>query len=230
MALRIIQSGLGRPVQYPVDPNAMFEPGMVGQLKVIGNDIVLGVSDGTAPVGIIDDIKTVSFTQPVIDEIVDIPAGTVVFDGYNFVSVNETMQELMNANIVASSFVADYPGLQLNPTNGVIRAPAGSIVNYTSAGSMTPDTIRTTVRYSFYVPGIPGEDTTKGSGKVTFWFTRGVYETDQFETVRFEVNATLFVSPSGKFTTEQSFANQPGIAMCTVPPTAHNPKLQLLWF
>lgn len=229
MSLRIIQAGLGRPVQYPVDPNATFEPGMVGQLKVIGNDIVLGVSDGTAPIGILDDIKSVAFTQPVVDEIVDISVDPVTHDGYNFVSVNSEMKELMNANIVPNSFRADIAGLQLNPTNGVVRAPAGTVVNYTSSGS-TPDTIRTTVRYSFYVPGIPGEDTTQGSGKVTFWFTRGVYETDQFEMVPFAVNATLFISPSGKFTTEQTSSNQPGVAMCTVPPTAHNPRLQLLWF
>jgi hypothetical protein len=35
---------------------------MIGQLGVIGNNIVCGVSDGTAPLGIIDDIKVRAFT------------------------------------------------------------------------------------------------------------------------------------------------------------------------
>lgn len=229
MSLRVIQAGLGRPVQYPVDPNAVFEPGMIAQLKVIGNDVVLGVSDGTAPIGIIDDIKAVAFTQPVVDEIVDIPV-TGVYDGYNFVSAIEATRELMNANIVSNSFAADYAGLTLNSVNGIIRAPAGTVLNHTMNGSDTPNAIRTRVRYSYYVPNIPGEDTTRGSGKMTFWFTRGVYETDQFEMVPYAVNATLFVSASGKLTAEQTTTNQPGIAMCTVPPTAHNPRLQFLWF
>lgn len=48
----------GNPIAYPVDPNAIFEPGMIAQLKVVGDEIVVGVSDGSAPFGIIDDIKT----------------------------------------------------------------------------------------------------------------------------------------------------------------------------
>lgn len=230
MSLKVIQSGLGRPVQYPVDPNDVFEPGMIAQLRVIGNDVFLGVSDGTAPMGIIDDIKTVAFTQRVVDEIVDIAVPSSTFDGYNFVSTAVFSNELMNAHIVANSFVADYPGLQLNPVNGVIRAPIGSVLNYTSPGAGQPDTIRTKVSYAFQVPNIPGEDTTVGSGRMTVWITRGVFETDQFELVPYSVNATLFVSSAGKLTTEQTRSDQPGVGMCTLPPTSHNAKLQFIWF
>lgn len=232
MALRIIQAGLGRPVSYPVDPNSTFEPGMIGQLKVIGNDVVMGVSDGTAPIGIIDDIKTVAFTQPVIDEIVDIPIPFAASDGYgNFLSTAEAMKDLANANIVQSSFAVSnkIPGLQLNPVNGLLIAPVGSVLNYRLNGSPIPNALRVIVRYAFYVPNIPGEDSTLGSGKVTFWFTRGVFETDQYEPVPFSVNAVLFSSIEGKLTTAQTSPNQPGIAMCTIPPTAHNPRLQFIW-
>ena len=69
MTLRTVQVGLARPLSYSVDPNATFEAGMVAQLRIIGNDIVMGVSDGTAPFGLIDDNKTIAFSKSVIDEI-----------------------------------------------------------------------------------------------------------------------------------------------------------------
>ncbi len=226
--LRVVHTGNARPVSYPVDPNAVFEPGMLAQFKVIGNDLVLGVSDGTAPFGIIDDIKTTAFTAPVNDEIVVIPAAGE-FDGYNWIALAEASQELYNANIVANSFVADYPGLRLNPVNGILKAPAGTILNYSTAGTSEFDAIRTRVKYAHYIPNMAGEDSTVGSGRVTVWWSRGIFQTDQYEMSAFSVNAALFVSARGKFTTEQTISGQPGVAMCIVPPTAHNPFLEFIW-
>jgi|SRR3990172_502655 len=226
--LRVIQSGNARPVSYPVDPNATFEPGMIAQFKVIGNDHVLGVSDGRAPFGIIDDIKTTAFSAPVNDELVVIP-GVPSFDGYKWINAMDTSKELYNANIISSSFVADYAGLKLNPINGILRAPAGIELNYAADGSATPNAVRTRVKYVYYVPNIAGEDTTVGSGRVTAWWSRGIFQTDQYEMTAYSVNATLFVSARGKLTTEQTMPEQPGVAMCIVPPTAHNPFLEFIW-
>lgn len=199
------------------------------QLQLLGNDVVLGVSDGRAPIGIVDDIKTTAFTQAVIDEPVDIEV-PVEYDGYNWVSTLQGIGEMRNSNIVSASFVADYPGLILNPTNGTLRAPVGSIANYSTTGDETPNAIRTIVRYSFRVPNIPGEDSTDGSGKVTIWFTRGIFQTDQFETdVPWQLNAPLFVSSRGKLTTEQTDPSQPGVALCIIPPSGHNAVLEFLW-
>jgi len=227
--LRIVQANTGRPVAYPANPNHTFEPGMICQFNVISNEVFVGVSDGTAPVGIIDDIRTVAFTQPVIDETVIIPAASE-FDGYQFIAKVEASKELNNSQILPSTFAADVPGLQLNALNGILRAPAGTPLNYIISGSSVPNAIRTRVRYNFRVPNVAGEDSTAGSGKMTFWFTRGVFQTDQYEMVPFSVNATLFVSQNGKLTTEQTIAEQPGVGMCIVPPTAHNPMLEFLWF
>ena len=229
MVLRVIQANSGRPSQYPVDPNAVFEPGMIAQFKMLGNEVFIGVSDGKAPIGIIDEIRTIAFTQPVVDEVVIIPVSTT-WDGYAFVSTVEAKQELNNSQIVPNSFAVDRPGLQLNPVNGVLVAPAGTEANYTINGANTPNAIRVKARYSFKVPNIPGEDSTVGSNKMTFWFTRGIFQTDQYEMVHYSVNATLFVSPAGKLTAEMSSAGQPGVAMCIVPPTAHNPMLEFIWF
>lgn len=56
----VMLSGNSRPVSYPVDPHGVFEAGMIAQLKVVDDEIVVGVSDGTAPLGIIDDYRTIN--------------------------------------------------------------------------------------------------------------------------------------------------------------------------
>lgn len=227
---RPIQIGTSRPVSYPVDPNATFQPGMICQTKLIGNDVVMGVSDGTAPIGIIDDMKDTSFTRPVLDEIVLIEAPIVTTDGYgNYYMGADTLKELRNSQIVDSSFVIDYPGLSLNPINGVLLAPTNTPLNYTIGNSPTPNAIRAKARYSYLVPGIPGEDSTFGSGRITLWIGRGIFQTDQFEMCDYPINATLFVSANGKLTTEKTLPNQPGMAMVIVPPSAHSPVLEFLW-
>lgn len=225
--LRVIQSGNARPVSYPVDPNAIFEAGMIAQFRVIGNDVILGVSDGRAPFGIIDDVRTTAFTAPVNDELVIIPCIPEDIDG-EIVNSIDTSKELYNANILAVSFVADYPGLKLNPINGILRAPAGTPLNFSTDGSGL-NAIRTRVRYVYYVPNVAGEDTTAGSGRVTVWWSRGLFQTDMYEMTAFSVNAPLFVSPRGKFTSERTLPDQPGVAMCIVPPTSHNQFLEFIW-
>ena len=109
--LRPIQVGNNLPFSYPVDPTSVFQPGQIGQLKLIGNDIVVGLSDGTAPLGIIDDTRSTAFSQPVIDEIVIIPGMEIYNDGYNFFNGKDSPQVLKNAGLIQSSFVADYEGL-----------------------------------------------------------------------------------------------------------------------
>jgi len=229
--LRVIQSGTGRPISYPVDPNGVFQPGMIAQIKAMGNDVLAGVSDGIAPFGIIDDVKDTAFTKPVIDEVVIIPATSIADDGYGNLSMgSDASKSLNNAYIVSSSFVADVPGLSLNEINGIIKAPAGTLLNYSTTGGPTPNAVKTLVRYSYQVPNMPGEDTTIGSGRITIWFTRGVFQTDQYEMTPFTVNSNLYVSSNGKLTTEQTLPNQPAVAMALVPPSAHNTMLEFFWF
>lgn len=229
--LRLIQVGSSLPVSFPVDPTATFQPGQIAQLKVLGNEIVCGTSDGTAPFGIIDDINTSAFTAPSKDEVIVIPA-VGVSDGYgNYITPIDVMKNLRFANIVRSSFSSDYEGLILNDVNGIVTAPAGSELNYDMDGDNIPDSIRTVVDYVYRIPNIPGENTTVGSGRMTVWFQRGIFETDQFDTTqRYAVNATLFVNAEGKLTTHQSSPNLPGVAMVTGPPSGITPTLEFIWF
>lgn len=231
--LRIIQAGNTLPTSYPVDVSSSFQPGQIGQLKLIGQDIVIGLSDGTAPFGIIDDVRANAFTQPVRDEIVVIEApdpSLIYWDGYNFYNKVAFTQKLDNAGLLQTSFVADYEGLILNATNGILTLPANSVLNWDSTGNGQNDSVKTVVNYVYYVPSLPGDDTTIGSNRVTIWFQRGIFSTDQYDSlVRYPLSATLFVNEDGKLTTRQVSAEHPGVAMVTGPPSAMVETLEFMW-
>jgi len=64
---------------------------------------------------------------------------------------------------------------------------------------------------------------------VTVWFQRMIAATDAFETnQRYPVNAPLFVSESGLFTTRQIAEDYPSIAIVTGPPTSIHGSLEFL--
>lgn len=228
--LRLIQVGSGLPISYPVDPTAVFEPGMIAQLKMIGNEIVCGVSDGTAPFGILDDINTHAFTAPVKDEVVDVPA-MGIHDGYgNYVTPMAIKQELRFANIVRSSFTANIEGITLNEVNGVITISEGTILNKDLDGDGIPDAVEIIVSYIYRIPNIPGDNTTIGSGRVTVWFERAIMETDQYDVRQsYPLNATLFVGEDGKLTTKQPTPQHPGVAICTGPNSAITNTIEFMW-
>ena len=228
--LRLIQIGNALPVSYPTDPSSTFQPGQIAQLKVIGNEIVCGVSDGTAPLGIIDDINTSAFTAPQVDEVV-IVSVVSIFDGYQLVSAVATEKRMAFANIVRSSFISDVDGVILYDINGVIEIQAGTPLNYDTDGDGVLDSVRVIVSYVYRIPNIPGDNTTVGSGRLTVWIFRGIYETDQYDTrARYVVNAPLFVNEEGKLTTSQPSASHPGVALVTGPPSAIVQTLEFLWY
>lgn len=229
--LRIIQCGNSLPVSYSLDPTSTFQPGQIAQLKVIGNEVVCGVSDGTAPFAVIDDVNSTAFTANSIDEVVDITA-VGINDGYgNYYSATEAMQTLDFSNVVRSSFVSDIEGLTLIDTNGVLVAPAGTELNYDKDGDGIVDTIRAVVSYTYRIANIPGDNTCIGSGRITCWFQRFIFETDQYDTTqKYVVNATLFVNSEGKLTSKQTSASHPGVALCLGPPTGLNSTMECLWY
>jgi len=227
--LRIIQASNALPFSFPVDPDANFQPGCMGQLWPKGNQIVCGVSDGSAPIGIIDDIKTNAFTSASIDEVVIAPATGIVGPNNTLITPIDIKIELNNAAIVASSFVSTVD-VELIPKNGVITFLAGTPLNFSLTGSGTPDAIRTVVSYSYQIPNVPGDDSTKASGRVTVWFNRIIAQTDQFDTsVRYPINAPLFVNESGLLTVKQINPDYPAIAITTAPPVSVGAALEFLF-
>lgn len=231
--LKPIQIGNSLAFSYPVDPSAVFEAGMIAELKIIGNDIVCGVSSGLAPIGIIDDVNTKAYSQPQVDEEVifgpELIGPPVVGPGGQLVTATDNLAVLQNPSIIKNSFVSNYP-VVINYRNGVAKIPAGSFLNYASIVGGTLDSIRIIVSYLYQVPDLPGDNTTLGSGRVTVWFQRSIWQTDQYDTTQgYPLNATLFCGLDGKLTTKQPTPNHPGIAIVTGPPTANSILLEFIW-
>jgi len=228
--LRIINSLSARPYYWPVDPAAEFEPGMVAQLTSLGNQIVATVSNGTAPIGIIDDIRTKAIHANSWDEVIIVNAAGVAGPNNTIITPVDIKTELENPNIVPDSFVSDPIKVSLIPRNGVIIIPAGTQLNYDTLGTGTPNAIRTTVRYTYQVPNIIGDDSTMGSGRMTVWYGRFIGETTKFEVNQYyPLNANLFVSEEGLLTTRQIAENYPAVATVVAPPNALMSSLQFLW-
>lgn len=203
----------------------------MAQLTLLGNQVVCGVSDGTAPIGIIDDIKKNAFSATEIDEVVIINAAPVATLGPNNILITsvDIKTELRNPNITGSSFVSRDVDVELIARNGVIIFLAGTELNFDADNDGIPDSIRTVVSYSYQVPNVPGDDSTLASGRVTVWFQRMIAASDQFETNRrYPVNAPLFVSETGKLTTRQIQDDYPAVAITTGPPTSIHGSIEFM--
>lgn len=227
--LKVIHSGNALPMSLNADPTAEFEPGMFAQLGLLANDIVATVSDGTAPMGIIDDIRTTSFTKSKVDEIVLITANSSE-TGPNGtpVSTEELTGVLENPSIIESSFTSTISVI-LNPINGIVTVPAGTEFNYDSNGDGTYDSFKIITNYIYRVFGKPGDDSTIGTGRMTIHYQRGIYATDQFDTTQiYPLNATLYVGLDGRLTSKQPTETHPGVAICTGPPTAAAGTLEFM--
>lgn len=213
-----------------MDPSAEFQPGQIAELTVIGNQVMATVSNGTAPIGVIDDIKTKAFTNVSWNEVVIVPAVGVAGPGGTIVTPIDIKAELRKANIVSSSFTSTVD-VVLNPTNGVVTFLAGTPLNFDLMGTGQPNAIRTIVNYTYYVANIPGDDSTAGSGRITVWFNRMFFQTDQYETnQQYPVRANLYVSEMGFLTTRRPSSIHPAVGMVTAPPTPMAPFIEVLWF
>jgi hypothetical protein len=225
--LRTVHTGTSLPASFPLDPTAEFEPGMIAQLKIIGNDIICGISDGTAPLGIIDDVRTKAFTKNQIDEVVEVSG--LAADLSSGKNSSDSIGFLQFSNLIESSFTSTISVI-LNPVNGAIIIPEGTDFNYDSNNDGIPDSFKVIVNYTYRIPNHPGDDSTIGSGRVTVHYSRGFYATDQFDTRQnYPLNATLYVGLDGKLTTKQPTVNHPGVAVVTGPPSSTISTLEFLW-
>jgi hypothetical protein len=166
---RIVYSGGAMPASFPLDPSAQFQAGAIGELAVIGNQVLCTVSNGTAPLGIIDDYRTRAFTNISWNEEVIAPVtGVLNSSTGQLVTPVELQVPLKHPYIVSSSFTSTV-NCSLNSTNGIVAFIAGTPLNIDLDGDGTPDAIRAIVNYTYQVNNIPGDDSTSGSGRVTIW-------------------------------------------------------------
>ena len=227
--LKVIHTGNSLPMSLPVDPTAEFQPGMFAQLGLIGNDTIAAVSDGTAPLGIIDDVRTTAFTKSQVDEVVIVKVKASERDSSgNLVNSEDVTGILEHPNITENSFTSTVSVI-LNTVNGVVTIPSGTILNYKADDSSEFNAFRLIANYIYRVSGRPGDDTTLGSGRITIHYQRGIYATDQFDTTQiYPLNATLYVGLDGKLTSKQPTEDHPGVAICTGPPSAATGTLEFM--
>ena len=227
--LRLTQISNSLPSSWICDPSAEFQPGTVAQLVVMGNQIVCTVSNGTAPLGIIDDIKTRAFTNVSWNEEIRVPALGVNGPNNTLVTPVDIKWELKKPNVISKSFSSTVEVL-LNPVNGIITFPAGTQLNVDLIGSGIPNGIRTIVNYTYYIANIPGDDSTAGTGRVTVWHDRLFAQTNVFETnMSYPLNAPLYVSEIGVLTTRKPSERHPSIAIVTGPPSSLSAYLDFFW-
>ena len=227
---RIVQSGTSLPAQFLLDPSATFQAGACAELTVIGNQVMATVSNGTAPIGIIDDVRTTAFTSISWNEVIVLPAVGVIGPGGKIITPVDIKAELRHPNVSPRSFISTVNVL-LNPNNGVITFVAGTELNFDATGGGTPNAIRTIVNYTYQVPNVIGDDSTAGTHRVTVWYQRMFFQCDQFESnVSYPVKANLYVSETGLFTTRRPSSVHPAVAMVTAPPSPLNIFLEALWF
>jgi len=237
--LRFIDKSNALPFSFALDPSAEFEAGQVAQITLVGNNTVATISNGIAPFGVIDDVRTRAFTNNVVDEehIHTFRAGETQLINNVLCTLLDTSVLLNNAYITKNSFVArqvfntQLAGIRLtlNPTNGAVIVPAGTPLNFSITGSSTPDSIRFLCSYTYRISNYAGEDTTRGSNRVTIWYQRMIIETNMYETNQsYPINSPLYVNEKGKFTTRQIAENYPAIGIVLSRPNKFG-YLQLLW-
>lgn len=229
--LKILNRFGADPWQWPVDPAAEFQGGIIAELKPSGNQIICGVSSGLRPLGIIDDIKTNAYSSTVVDEVHYIPVEQKIKNADNkWVTAYDILWPLKNPNITPKSFVGTVQ-CTLNPRNGLLIFPAGTVLNGDQDGDGVPDIIYTRVSYSYQIPNQPGDDTTAATRRVTVWLSRLLAQTDQFDPkVTYPLTHPLFVNESGQLTTRQITTSHPPMAIVTAPPTFNSSWLEFLWF
>lgn len=228
---KIREVGLARPSSFLVHPSAEFQAGTIGQLTLLGNTVVCTVSNGKSPIGIIDDYKTTAFTKVSWQEIILIQPTHIAAVGSKIVTTEDVSVPLKNPSIIHNSFTSTVDGV-LNSVNGIFTFPTQTELNFDASGSGIPNAIKAIVSYTFRVPGIPGEDTTMGSGQVTVWVTPGlIFTTDQIETnVNYALNASLYVNDNGLLTTRKLSDDRPAVAMVIAPPVSLTPNIEVIWW
>lgn len=213
----------------PIDPSAVFEPGMIGGLIEIDGDTFVTVSNGTSipPFGIIDDVNTTAFRRPVVDDLVFIPSPGITPPGYGGtpISPSPVMGNLREVNVVPETFASDV-SVTLNPKHGTIIVPAGTPLNHRNENGEY-DGFEIITSYQYQVADIPGDSSIAATGLVTLHVFRGLFETDQYDTtVDYPINAPLFCGKDGRLT---SITNGPALGQVVYRPSALNGTLGFLW-
>lgn len=226
---RIVDCSNALPKSIMCDPSVEFQAGQGATLAIIGNQTMATVSDGTSFIGVIDDTRIRAFTYNSWNEVViakNIPPVRGPSGAY--VTPVDQYATLDHPSILRHSFNSDVDCI-LNPNNGVITFLAGTPLNYDMNGSGYPNAIRAVVNYTYFVANVPGDDSTAGSHRMTVWYNRMWFQTDQFETnQQYPLMANLYISERGLWTSRKPSEFHPAVGMCCAPPSPQNPLVEIM--
>jgi len=179
--LRIIETFNNLPQAYQVDPDSNFEPGQIGSLRVRSGNVVVGISDGLHPEGIIDDIKTEKYRTVKWEEEIIASVEDFGMKDSAVTTAKDIKCQLEKSHIIVKSFISTVP-VTLIPMNGVVIIPAGTICNHVlDTSNNFANAIRFSCNYAYNIPA-NYDDSTVSSGRVTVWNKMMIAETDMFDT------------------------------------------------
>ncbi len=197
---KLAKLGGSEPGTISVDPNTNFQAGQIASYDANGAATLAG--SATNPVGIFkaDKASTVYAVSAV--EAVTVVALETAYN-FNHANVTSVLVDNLAGDPYTEGAGSDYV---LNLTNGTITTTASGTTNIT-----TGETVYVTYTYEMTAADKEQEgvnffnsnDDTQGSGKITMLQGGWRIHTDQFETDQnYAMNAQLFVSANGKFTSE----------------------------
>ena len=217
---KLVKIGGSEPGTIGVDPNTSFQAGQIAAYDANGAATLAGSGDN--PVGIFKWDKTSTVYAVSAREAVTVVA---LETAYSFAHAN--VSSVIVENLAGGDYTEgagdDYV---LNTTSGTITTTASGTTSVTAG-----ETVYVTYTYEMTaadkeqagVNFFNSNDDTQGSNKITMLQGGWRVYTDQFETDQnYTMNAQLFVSANGKFTS-QELTNHFGRVVSI--PTASDPYL-----
>lgn len=212
--IRITETFNNTPENFIVDDHSQFLPGMIAAWTVdnIGDPTNqkgrVGLYSGINmfPLGIIDDIRALSFKGVSWCEPVNVILGN-----------KDSIVRLKHHNIDPISFISEVD-VRLDAKNGTITIPKEN-----QKGHFI-------VSYSYTVPNLCGDDSTLHSKRITVWTKNIIAKTDMFDTTQeYHKYNNLYVDERGLLTTRKAEFYSKCVGVVLRAPDHYMPVLKFLW-
>ena len=197
---KLVKIGGSEPGTISVDPNTTFQAGQIASYDANGAATL--ATSATNPVGVFKWNKASTSYAVSAREAVTITALATAYT-FDHANVSSVLVEDLAGTDYTEGAGSDYT---ISTTNGTITTTASGTTTITEG-----ETVYVTYTYQMSAADLEqvgvnffnSTDDTQGSGKVSILQGGWRIYTDQFETDQnYAMNAQLFVSANGKFTSE----------------------------
>ena len=197
---KLVKIGGSEPGTISVDPNTTFQAGQIASYDANGAATL--ATSATNPVGVFKWDKTSSKYAVSAREAVTVVAYATAYN-FDHANVSSVLVEDLAGTDYTEGAGSDYT---INTTNGTITTTASGTTSITAG-----ETVYVTYTYEMTaadkeqagVNFFNSNDDTQGSNKITMLQGGWRVYTDQFETDQnYAMNAQLYVSANGKFTSD----------------------------